>query len=234
LYAWEFSLPTTRQTHLQIVPSSVPLKVRREELGIHLNSIVSPKSLFIRVKDELVLARDVDADSVVYEGFLVVDCEAREMLSKILSIRQDATLRTVEDEKQSGPLEYQHLVSLVLEGDVSLRGTQPLVHRLQVVHVLVKLVEVLVPQQLVFDQVELSSSVLERVAVSFSREIHPFRVTKLVTLKVEVALTSERVDNETNHLVQCDSSVNHGSEFAEVRHVGVCRFSGHRYARISV
>ena len=147
------------------------------------------------------------------------------MISKIRSSRQRTIVRTVEDEKQSGSLEHQHLVSLVLEGNVCLRSTQPLVDRLQVVHVLVELVKVPVPQQLVFDQVELSSSMLERVAISFSREVHPFRMTEFVTLEVEVALSSERVDDQTDHLVQCDSSVDDGSKLAKIRHVGVCGFN---------
>jgi len=54
---------------------------------------MSSESLFIRVEDELVLARDVDADSVVYKGFFVIDCEVKEVISQVhvKSTRRDAT-----------------------------------------------------------------------------------------------------------------------------------------------
>jgi len=58
-----------------------------------LNSIMSSESLFIRIENELVLARDVDADSVVYKGFFVIDCEVKEVISQVhvKSTRRDAT-----------------------------------------------------------------------------------------------------------------------------------------------
>jgi hypothetical protein len=54
-----------------------------------------------------------------------------------------------------------------------LRGAQPLVLVLAPVHGDIELVQVLVSQQWVVDQVELTSGMGERVAVAFSWEIHP-------------------------------------------------------------
>lgn len=50
---------------------------------------------------------------------------------------------------------------------------QPLVLVLAPVHGDIKLVQVLVSQQWVVDQVELTSGMGERVAVAFSWEVHP-------------------------------------------------------------
>lgn len=57
-----------------------------------------------------------------------------------------------------------------------LRSGQPLVLGLQVVHNLVELVQVPVPEHRVVDEVELTSGVLERASVAFTREVHPSAV----------------------------------------------------------
>lgn len=46
-------------------------------------------------------------------------------------------------------------------------------------------------------KVELSPSVMEGVSVPLSWEIEPFRVTELVAFEIEVAFTSEGVDEKT-------------------------------------
>ena len=67
----------------------------------------------------------------------------------------------VEDEEQPRALVREHLVDLVLERDVRRLGAQPVVLLLGVVHRLVELVQVLVPQELVVDDVPLPAGVLE-------------------------------------------------------------------------
>lgn len=123
--------------------------------------------------------------------------------------------RTVEDEQQPSTLKHEHLVPLVLERDVSLRSAQPLVLGLEVVHRLVKVVEVPVSEELVVDEVELTTGVHERVAVAFSGEVHPpaqrfgklllirnrdaadsLGVSELVSFKVQVPFTSESVNDK--------------------------------------
>lgn len=67
---------------------------------------------------------------------------------------------------------------------------EPSVLGLAVVHLPVKVVEELVSQQMVFREVELSSSIPEGVVVALSGEVKPLRVAKLITFEVEVTLTS--------------------------------------------
>jgi hypothetical protein len=55
---------------------------------------------------------------------------------------------------------------------------QPLELILQQVHALIESPEVLVTEQLVVDEVELTSSVVVRIVVSGTREVEPFRVTE--------------------------------------------------------
>lgn len=95
-----------------------------------------------------------------------------------------------------------------------LRRAQPLVLVFQSLHGRVPGVEILVTQEVVIDQVELSASVGERVPISFAREVHPpdqvrwlteqhsvansLWVAKLVTLKVKVCFASKGVDQQSN------------------------------------
>jgi hypothetical protein len=62
-----------RHVRLQVIPPPVPLHVGREVLGLHVHALVPAEPLFVRVEDDLVLARHVDPDPVVDEGFLVMD-----------------------------------------------------------------------------------------------------------------------------------------------------------------
>lgn len=61
----------------------------------------------------------------------------------------------------------------MLERDVRLGSLEPLVAAFQLVHGGIKVVEVLVSQELVVDKVELAAGVRERVAVAFAGEVHP-------------------------------------------------------------
>lgn len=126
-----------------------------------------------------------------------------------------------------------------------MRGAQPLVLGLKGVHSSVELPQVLVPQKMIVDQVELPASVRKRVAVALPREIHPpdwhwlgachnvnsLRVPELVALEVEVGFSSERVNQESDgqartllcdlpdHFVQGDSPINDWRQGTEIGHV---------------
>jgi hypothetical protein len=97
----------------------------------------------------------------------------------------------VEDEEQARPLKHDNPVLLVLERNVRLRRRQPLEGSLGVVHGRVKSVQVLVPEEVVINQVELPTRVLEGRVVADSREIEPLWVPELVAFKVEIAFSAE-------------------------------------------
>jgi len=56
-----------------------------------------------------------------------------------------------------------------------LRSRKPVVLRLEVVHLRIERVEVLVSKQRVVGKVKLSSSIVERVVVSLTREVEPLQ-----------------------------------------------------------
>ena len=93
----------------------------------------------------------------------------------------------VEDEEQASPLKDDDLVTLVLQADVRLRGTEPLVLFVEVLHGGIELVQHLVAQEIIVNEVKLPSRVVERVVVSSTGEVEPFGVTKLVSCRVSVA-----------------------------------------------
>jgi hypothetical protein len=64
-------------------------------------------------------------------------------------------------------------------GSTHLRSTQPSVLALELVEFGVKVVEVSVSKQTVRGEVELSTSVVERIAVARSREIEPLQVERV-------------------------------------------------------
>ncbi len=79
----------------------------------------------------------------------------------------------IENEQQTSPFEDNDFIDLILERDPRLRRVKPVEFRFEVVHGRVKVVEEFVSQDWIVDNVPLSPSVLERVAVPFSREIEP-------------------------------------------------------------
>ena len=84
-----------------------------------------------------------------------------------------------------------------------LRSFEPLVLVFQPVHGNVKVVQIPVSEQLVVDEIELPSGMCKRIAIAFSREIHPSSVSdttvrvhllwmsELVTFEIQVSLTSQ-------------------------------------------
>jgi hypothetical protein len=93
----------------------------------------------------------------------------------------------VEDEEQASSLEHDNLVALMLQADVCLRGAEPLVLLVEVLHGGIKLVQHFVTQEVVVDEVELPPGVVERVVVSSTGEVEPFGVTELVSCRALIA-----------------------------------------------
>ena len=118
----------------------------------------------------------------------------------------------VEDPQQSSALKYDDLVTLVLEADVGLRRVEPSVLLLGPLHLAVELVEEPVAEELVIWEVELAAGVVEAVVVAFAREVEPLRVTELVTLKVQIALTSQTVCDQSDQLMQRQTAVDDRGE----------------------
>lgn len=118
----------------------VPFHGSSEESSVLVNSRMTSKFLRVAIQYDPVCASFFDSNSVITEAVGWVE---------------------VEDEHQAGTLKHNHLVSLVLERDVRLWCMKPAVLCLGQVHVLVKVVEELVAQQVVIRQIELSSSVPE-------------------------------------------------------------------------
>lgn len=179
---------------------TVPFSRLGEEASALVNTIMSARLLGIRVQHNSVCPGHVDPNPVIAEALGRME---------------------VEDEKAATSLEDDDLVSLVLERDVCLRRLQPTEAALAGVHETIKVVEELVPEQVVVGQVKLAPGVPKGVLVALAGEVQPFRVTKLVTLEVEIALAAETVGQEANHLVQGHPSVDDRGECCQHGHVGV-------------
>jgi hypothetical protein len=98
---------------------------------------------------------------------------------------------------------------------------EPAIFLLEMIHTRIKLVQELISKKMVVSQVELTASIPETIVVSGTREVEPFRVTELVTLKIEVAFTTETICDETDHFVKCHASLNDRGELSKGRHVRV-------------
>lgn len=206
-----------RDIHLEEVLATIPFHVGGEVFTRVVYTAVTTESLVIGVEDDVVLARLVDTHAVISERVGWVDWEL------LAAAKNDVNVSklTVEDKQQTGPLENNHLISLVLERNISLavsrkpasitnlRGAQPTVLALQVVHGAVKLVKELVAEEVVINEVELATSMGERVAVALTREVHPpvssdslyvihlLGMAELVALEVEVGLAAKSMCNES-------------------------------------
>lgn len=78
---------------------------------------------------------------------------------------------------------------------------QPAKLRFGLVHQTIKVVEELISEEGIVREVKLSSSIPERVVVALSREVEPLGMTKLITLKVKVSLSSKSMRDQPDHLV---------------------------------
>lgn len=74
---------------------------------------------------------------------------------------------------------------------------------------------------MVLGEVELAAGIPEGIVVSGTGEVEPFWVAELVAFEVEVALSSQAVGDQSDHLVQGHASFDGGCEFGQHGHVGV-------------
>jgi hypothetical protein len=185
---------TTRNVNLNEVLPVVPCKWCREEAGGLINVAMATKVLAVRAKDNPI------GSLLLYTNTIV--CKALRGME-------------VEHPKKPGSLKCYHLVHLVLEADVCLRGVQPAILLLSPLHLAVKLIEEPVAEKVIVDKVELSTSVVEAVVVSLSGKVQPFRMPEFITFEVEIALTSQPVGDQAQHLMQREASINHWSSLSE-------------------
>lgn len=145
------------------------------ELGGQVNVVEPSEPLLVGGEHDAVRASDVHTNPIVAERVGGVE---------------------VEHEDKARALVRDDLVALVLERDPRLWRREPAVLVLEVMHRLVELVQVPVPQHGVVHNVPLAPSVVEGVAVALAGEVEPLRVTELVAFEIEVAFAAERVDKE--------------------------------------
>lgn len=114
----------------------------------------------------------------------------------------------VEDKEETGSLENDDLISLVLQANISLLRVQPAVLIFCSLHCCIELIEKLVSQKTIIWKVKLAPRILVAVSVALSWEVKPLAMAELVALEVEVSLTTEGVGDEADHLVQSHATVN--------------------------
>lgn len=126
---------------------------------------MTTKGGIVRVEDNFVDTRFVNANSIVGKALAWIQ---------------------IEDKENAGSLESDHLVRLMLPGDVPrVDRRQPAVLFLSLVEGPIEFVHVLVTKELVVGQIELAPCVVVTFAVSHSRKVEPFWVAKFITYKVE-------------------------------------------------
>jgi len=101
----------------------------------------------------------------------------------------------IVDEDEVTLFVYYHFVALIVQGHILVRLDHGAKENLGSVHLLIKIVKLWVSEIFIVHEIPLSSAVLITISVSFTR-------------KVEIALTAERLRNETDHFVDGHSSGN--------------------------
>lgn len=190
----------SRDVDVSAVGPVIPLQVFSEESRAIVDSCEPAVLLGVAVEHDPVGPSSLDADSVVRVALSCVE---------------------VEHEDQSGPFKDNHLVRLILKGDICLWRVQPPVLGFALVHGAVEVVKELVPEKVILGQVELAASIPKRVLVSLAGEVEPLWVAKFVALEVEISFSAEAMSEESDHLVQSDTPVNNRSKRREHRHVGI-------------
>lgn len=153
-----------------------PVTLRRKELALLTYAIMSSKPRLIRIQRNPVLPCSGDTDSV---------------------IRKRLCWMKIENEHGSGTIKDKDLVAFMFERDECLRGGEPSDLGLGMVHGRVELIEELVPQEVVVDDVPLTTRVMEGGVVSCARKVEPFRVAEFVTDERQVPLSSQRMCHQS-------------------------------------
>mmetsp|Transcript_108129 Transcript_108129/g.271993 ORF Transcript_108129/g.271993 Transcript_108129/m.271993 type:complete len:307 (-) Transcript_108129:1111-2031(-) len=113
----------------------------------------------------------------------------------------------VEGEEHVTALEGDDFVHVVLHCHVLVLRTQPLEAALAGLHELVKRLEELVTQEVVLRQVPAPTAMMVTPSILWTREVNPLGVAELVSHEVQVAFASEAQNQEADHLVQSEASV---------------------------
>lgn len=154
---------------MQEILPPIPRHIGREESRRLVISAVATKLQVIRIQHDAVRSRLFNADPIVGKAF------------RGMEVEHPQQVRSFKDED---------LIDFVLETDIRLWSLQPTVLLLCELHGAVELVEKPIAQEMVFREIQLPTCIPEGIAISFSGEVEPFWMAKLVALKVEVAFAA--------------------------------------------
>ena len=76
-------------------------------------------------------------------------------------------------------------------------------------HLTVEIAQEMVLQIQVVHQIPLAASVFIRPSIALPREVDPFRMPELISHKVQITAINSRSRNQTDHLMQGDTSIYH-------------------------
>lgn len=86
----------------------------------------------------------------------------------------------VEDKHQTGPIEANYLVALVLCANVRWITCKPTMTLFCVVHGSIKLIKEAIFEQRIINQIPLSASIVIRLIIAFAREVQPLRMACII------------------------------------------------------
>ena len=121
--------------------------------------------------------------------------------------RVAAVVGEVEDEEEFTTLVCQHLIIVLgpYFGDGGLLDVLLELQYLQ--HLLVKVAQIVVAEFLVVHKVPLTAGILVAPSVVLAGEVNPFRVTELVAHEVEVSAVNGGSREQTDHLVEGNTTL---------------------------
>lgn len=182
--------------YLQPIFPPIPLHRGRKVCYTLVDSRVAPEFRIVGTEHDAVSSSPVSSYSVISVGIRRVEVEYKE---EVPSFENDDFVRlwavgTVSTLTCSS-CRRRRKTHLVLETNVSLLRSQPTILILEVVHSLVKVVQVTITKERVVREVELSAGILVGIVVSSSREIQPFRVTKFAGERERTRFSSKPTRN---------------------------------------
>lgn len=112
-----------------------------------------------------------------------------------------ARMVEVEHEQQVPLLVNQNLVPVVFRSDVLIRRLQNVVLHVQSDHLLLKVVQKMVPQSRVLGQIPSSSAMLIGPPVALPGKVDPLRMPELVPHEGQVPLSAQAEGDQPYHFV---------------------------------
>ena len=107
-----------------------------------------------------------------------------------VSIKAFVPMKVERPDQPCSTLKYDGLIFLVFGTDPLMRRAEPVLLLLQCMHSTIKVVEVLVAQQLIVRKIELATGVVVGIIVSSAREVKPLGMSEFVANKVQVSLST--------------------------------------------